>query len=92
MAIRNNNGTAKELLVNCKDALEYKKLYASNRHKIVILPRESTFYSDTIITRDKIFLVGYGKDTIVGTEIWNEELAQTQSTFFELLWEKYYKN
>lgn len=91
LTIRNNGGTAKELLVNCKDAEEYKKLYASNRHKIAILPKGVTFSSDTIITKDKIFLVGYGKDTIVGTEIWNEELARTQLTLFGLLWDKYLK-
>lgn len=89
LAIRNNGGTAKELLVNCKDAIDYKKLYASDRHKIAVLPKGIIFSSDTIITRDKIFLVGYGKDTVVGTEIWNTELAQTQSTLFGLLWDKY---
>lgn len=92
LAIRKNGGTAKELLVNCQDASEYKKLYASKRHEIAILPKGITFYSDTIITKDKIFLVGYGEDTIVATEIWNRELAQTQATLFELLWTKYSKN
>lgn len=91
LAIKSNGGTAKELLVNCKDAAEYKKLYASDRHKIAILSKGIMFSSDTIITKDKIFLVGYGKDTIVGTEIWNEELAQSQSTLIGLLWDKYSK-
>lgn len=89
LTIRSNGETAKELLVNCKDAEEYKKLYVSDRHKIAILPKRVTFSSDTIITKDKIFLVGYGQDTIVGTEIWNAELAQTQLTLFGLLWDKY---
>lgn len=91
LSLRNTGGTAKELLVNCKDATEYKNLYMSERHKIAILPKGITFSSDTIITKDKIFLIGYGKDTIVGTEIWNSELAQTQSTLFRLLWDKYSK-
>lgn len=92
LAIRNNNGTAKEILVNCQEALEYKKLYESKGHKIAILPKGITFSSDTIITSDKIFLVGYGNDTVVGTEIWNKELAQTQATLFGLLWNMYSKN
>ncbi|OGE31097.1 hypothetical protein A2631_05495 [Candidatus Daviesbacteria bacterium RIFCSPHIGHO2_01_FULL_44_29] len=92
LTIKDNNGTARELLVHCKEAKEYKKLYESTRHKIAILPIGITFSSDTIITKDKIFLVGYGKDAIVGTEIWNKELAQTQTTLFELLWTKYSKN
>lgn len=88
-AIKANGGRARELLVRCKEALEYKKLYASDRHHIVILPQGVTFSSDTIITKAKIYLVGYGKDTIVGTEIWNTELAETQSVLFDLLWTKY---
>ncbi|MEK7141787.1 MAG: hypothetical protein AAB800_04595 [Patescibacteria group bacterium] len=88
-AIRANGGRAKELLVNCKEAVEYKKIYASAKHEIFILPAGVTFSSDTIITKQKIYLVGYGKDAIVGTEIWNEELARTQLVLFDSLWKTY---
>lgn len=91
LTLRNNGGRAKEMLVNCQDAEEYKSLYKSKKHEIAILPKGVMFSSDTIITKDKIFLVGYSKDTIVGTEIWNNELAQTQLTLFELLWKTYSK-
>lgn len=91
LAIRKNRGRAKEMLISCKAAEEYKGLYASPRHEISILPKGITFSSDTIITKEKIYLVGYGKDTVVGTEIWNAELAQTQSTLFDLVWLKYSK-
>ncbi len=90
-AIKANGGRAKELLVKCKEAGEYKRLYASSRHEIFILPEGVTFSSDTVITKQKIYLVGYGKDAVVATEIWNEELAQTQSTLFDLLWATYGK-
>lgn len=89
LTLKARGGHARELLVASKEANEYKRLYASDKHKIEILPRSVTFSSDTIITKDKIYLVGYGKDTVVGTEIWNSELAQTQSVLFELLWDKY---
>ncbi len=85
-AIKSNGGRAKELLVRCKEAVEYKKLYASAKHNISLLPQGITFSSDTIITNQKIYLVGYGKDTVVATEIWNSELAQTQTVLFDLLW------
>lgn len=91
LAIRKNGGSAKELLVHCKEAEEYKRLYSSTRHSIAILPKGVMFSSDTIITKQKIYLVGYGKDTVVATEIWNSELAQTQSTIFDLMWIKYSK-
>lgn len=88
-AIKANGGNAKELLVRCKEAVEYKKSYESGKHDISILPEAVTFSSDTIITKQKIYLVGYGKNTVVATEIWNSELAQTQSVLFDLLWAKY---
>ncbi len=88
-AIKASGGRAKELLVRCKEAAEYKKSYASAMHNISILPEGVTFSSDTIITKQKIYLVGYGKDTVVATEIWNSELARTQSVLFDLLWSAY---
>lgn len=91
LAIKANGGRAKELLVRCKEAVEYKRLYASPRHAISILPPGVTFSSDTIITKQKIYLVGYGKNAVVATEIWNGELAQTQSVLFDLLWDTYGK-
>ncbi len=89
LAIRKNGGSAKELLIHCKEAGEYKKLYDSAKHEISILPKGIMFSSDTIITKQKIYLVGYGKDTVVATEIWNSELAQTQSILFDLIWKQY---
>lgn len=86
--LKKNGGSAKELLIRCKEGEEYKRLYASAKHEISILPKGVMFSSDTIITRQKIYLVGYGKDTVVATEIWNEELAHTQSTLFDLIWSK----
>lgn len=91
LAIKKNGGRAKELLIRCKEAEEYKKLYSSAKHMISILPKGIVFSSDTIITKQKIYLVGYRKDMVVATEIWNKELAQTQSTLFDLIWSQYSK-
>lgn len=91
LAIKKNGGSAKELLIHCKEAVEYQKLYASKKHEISIFPKGIMFSSDTIITKQKIYLVGYGKDMVVATEIWNSELARTQSTFFDLIWKQYSK-
>jgi sugar-specific transcriptional regulator TrmB len=85
-AIRTNGGRARELLVRCKEAVEYKKTYESVKHEISLFPSGITFSSDTIITKEKIYLVGYGKHAVVATEIWNEELARSQSVLFDLLW------
>lgn len=91
-SLRINGGTAKELLIECKEAEEYKKLYQSDKHKIAMLPHGITFSSDTIITKEKVYLVGYSKTDVAATEIWNEELAQTQSTLFDLIWRTNNKN
>lgn len=84
-SIKKNGGMADELLVACPEATEYYNLYNSKRHKVTILPANVSFSSDTIITTEKIFMVGYNEKTIVGTEIWNRELAHTQSTIFNLI-------
>lgn len=84
--LRENKGKAKELLINCPEADEYFELYNSDKHQIKILPNDVFFSSDTIITNEKIYLVGYSENDIVGTEIWNKELAQTQSVIFDMVW------
>ncbi len=86
LTLKANGGSAKELLIRCKEAEEYINDYRSEKHQIALLPPKVTFFSDTIITQEKIFLVGYSAHDIVGTEIWNEELAQTQAILFDLLW------
>jgi len=75
-----------ELLIRCKEAEEYISLYQSDNHQIALLPRAITFSSDTIITKEKIYLVGYSSSDVIATEIWNEELAQTQSILFDIIW------
>lgn len=84
--LRDNRGRARELLVNCEEAVEYKKLYNDERHEIKVLDTGVVFASDTIITDNKIFMVGYSESEVMGTEIWNEELAKTQKAVFEIVW------
>lgn len=84
--LKKHGGSAKELLIACKEADQYKKLYASDTHHIRILPKQMMFSSDTIITDQKIFLVGYSENSVVATEIWNEALARTQSAIFDTVW------
>lgn len=86
LALRANHGKAKELLIDCPEAREYRKLYSSRDHEIRILGNAISFSSDTIITPQKIYLVGYEKNDAVATEIWNEELAQTQAALFDIIW------
>ncbi|MBI2616585.1 hypothetical protein HYW55_00450 [Candidatus Gottesmanbacteria bacterium] len=86
LAIRENHGSAQELVIRCKEADEYIRLYRSANHQIERLAPSITFSSDTIITKQKIFLVGYSENDVVATEIWNKELAQTQAVLFDLIW------
>lgn len=90
-SLKANGGSAQEILIACKEATEYQKLYHSGKHEIKIFPPSVSFSSDTIITNQKIYLVGYSDTYIVGTEIWNEELARTQSVIFDLLWKSVLK-
>lgn len=85
-ALRRNNGQAKELLVRCPEAKEYLNKYNSENHQIRLLPKTTEFSSDTIITKERIYLIGYGVEEVVGTEIWDKELAETQAAIFDLAW------
>lgn len=87
--IRDHGGSARELLVEGDEAREYRSLYLSKKHEIAILPEDIRFSSDTIITEQKIYLVGYSERGVLATEIWNEELAHTQSVLFDLIWSGY---
>ncbi|MEK7592613.1 MAG: helix-turn-helix domain-containing protein [Patescibacteria group bacterium] len=84
--LKKRNGRAKELLVACKEALEYQDAHSSDRHEIKIFNKSIAFSSDTIITKEKIFLVGYSHEDAVATEIWNRELADTQRAVFDMVW------
>ncbi|MDO8609723.1 MAG: hypothetical protein Q7R95_04190, partial [bacterium] len=59
LALRTSGGSAKVLLIRSREAEEYLSLYQSNKHQIALLPRTISFSSDTIITKQKIYLVGY---------------------------------
>jgi hypothetical protein len=82
---------AEEILMDCDEAQEYKKLFSTKLHRIKIFPKEIKFMSDIIITNEKIFLISYDEilSNISATEIHNKNMAQTQKMVFNELWEKY---
>ncbi len=86
--LKSTGGKAKELLVNCKEADEYKKLYNSKKHQIKILAKPHAFESDTIICSDKIYMISYGDSDVCATEIYNKSLTQTQRVIFREVWRK----
>lgn len=86
--LEKRNGEAKELLIAGEKAQQYKKRFESELHKIKFLPYGAEFFSDTIICKNKIFMISYGDKQMSGTEITNPALAQTQRAVFEELWKK----
>lgn len=84
--IRKNRYKVRELVVDSKMARAYKKAYNSAFHQIRILPKSMIFYSDTILCRDKVFMISYGESDISAVEIINRSLADTQKAVFEQLW------
>ncbi len=86
--LKKSKRKARELLVDCKEAHEYKKLFHSTRHEIKTLPPSMTFDSDIIIQKEKLYMISYGEVDLTGTEIINKSLAQTQQATFDFLWKK----
>lgn len=84
--IRENGGKVRELLVDCEEAHEYKKSYESSHHEIKILPKGTTFSSDLILCKDKMYMIAFGEKQISATEMVSPSLVETQKALFELLW------
>ena len=84
--LKHNKGKAKELLVSGSEAIEYRDKFNSKRHQIKIAPTHMAFDCDTIICKNKIYMIAYGKTQVSGIEILNTELAQSQQTMFEKVW------
>ncbi len=78
----------KELLVNSPCGEDYKKRFESEKHQIKILPRGAGFFSDTIIGKERIYMISYGESQVSATEIRNPTLAQSNRVIFEELWER----
>jgi sugar-specific transcriptional regulator TrmB len=86
-SLKKHGGRAKELLVPCPEALEYKATYQSPQHEIKLFPKTEKLQTDTIITSGKIFLFSYGNYEVSGVEIQNKTQAQAQRIIFEQLWD-----
>lgn len=84
--LKKNKLPAKEIMVACKEADEYRRLYDSKQHQIKILPKNIKLNSDTIICDNKIYMVSYDKNEMSAVEIKNQILADTQKVLFEQLW------
>lgn len=86
--LKKKNGRAKELLTESAEAHNYLKKFSSSLHKIKILPSNIHFSSDTIICKNKIYMIAYGEEQLSAIEIINPFLAQTQWVLFEELWKR----
>jgi HTH-type transcriptional regulator, sugar sensing transcriptional regulator len=87
--MRKRKMKALEIITISPAAQEYKKLYQSKIHQIKILPKDAKLPSDTIICKDKIYMVSYGEKDMAGIEIINQSLATSQQTIFNQLWQRY---
>lgn len=85
-ALQEKSGRAKELIFDCSEGREYQKRFHSQEHQIKLLPVGMDFSSDTIICKNKIYMIAYGEGQISAIEIVNPSLAQTQRVFFDELW------
>lgn len=86
-SIKKNKNKAQEIVTHSQKGLEYKKLFNSTNHKIKILKKGITFDTDTIITKEKVFMILYDDQEISGIEIWSKALSKTQSTTFQYMWD-----
>ena len=86
--VKTRKGYAREILVFSSEARKYQQHFQSGKHEIKILPKGVSFGADVLMGKDKIFMVAYGDNQIVGTEIHNTSLAHAHRVMFEQLWER----
>lgn len=85
-SVREVSGKAKELMIDSPEAREYKKKYESKNHEIHLLPKGTSFQSDVILCKDKMYMIAYGEKQISATEILSPSLVETQKAMFDLIW------
>ena len=78
---------AREIMVECEEAYEYRRIHNSPYYKMKVLPKERTLFGDMLITNEYVFLISFGEDQVAGTEIADPFLAGSQLSIFETLWE-----
>ncbi len=84
--LQEQGSRAKEILTDCKEAKDYRKKFASERHQIRLLPKSVSSLSDCIICRDRVCFVTYGEKEIAAVELFSKTLAATQQTMFDQVW------
>jgi len=84
--IKSEKLKVKEILVDGLEAKEYESKFKSKKHQIKRFKNNVHLESDTIICKEKIYMISYGEENMVATEIFNKTLAQTQAVVFEELW------
>ncbi len=85
--LKENAGSAKELIVHGDAAQAYQKEFQSKRHQIKLLPKHVTFLSDCILCRDRMCMITYGENQVAAIEIFSSTVVQTHRAVFETLWE-----
>lgn len=85
--LKQNNGSARELLTFSKESQNYQKAFNSTKHKIKILPKHVSISSDIIISKDVLYMISYGEEDISATEIKNSSVVATQQVMFDQLWQ-----
>lgn len=86
--IKSSGGSARELLIQSKDAKGYQAEYASSRHQIKFLPKTMRFTSDIIICSDHIFMTAFDRERVASLQVFSKPLAETHLSIFEALWSR----
>ncbi len=84
--VKDNHIECKDLVIQNKEWITYRKKYKSKDHEIKLLGMKYIFHSDNIILDDRIFYISYG-ERIIALEVINPILVNTQKVIFNLAWD-----
>lgn len=86
-ALSKGKKDARDIVVDCALARDYKKRYENEHLQIRLISPEQNIMSDTMILDDKVFLLSFEEHEMMVLDIESPAIAHSQLIMFNALWE-----
>lgn len=86
--IHEKGGAGRELIVESDIGREYQDEFSNRRHQIKLLPKEFTFKTDFIITKEQIYMTAYGDGQVSSIALFSTSIRETHQQLFDWMWER----
>jgi|GEM_PF-6689248 len=77
---------SRDIVVDCALGREYKERYENDYLKIKLISPERQIMSDTIILKDKFFLMSFEEHEMLALDVESPAIVHSQQLMFDALW------